>query len=299
MPSTLFPVHNWLKDVPDKDKRDRLPGCSMLLLSHFCNYREALKPGFCKSVAQYQPAGHWDELGRLPPVCDAKHKKHCCGMKTLGLKGENFTGSGERLLWKTSVNNHLPAPTVPLGGCAACRKDVLQHCFPRPDVILHAESSKTFTPIAVALIHYLISLGPPDCGAWTELQPALPARMPIGPRRACLHQVMLLQGMFPLLLPVSSGMQTPLLFMYHSARALSSPACFSFTSCLLHASTGSCSCRSFPWQTVYCWDLCNSLWNVHVLAEPQPRSCQQSQPTSRKPSFVSRGESWFGHSLLS
>jgi len=59
------------------------------------------------------------ELGRWPPACDTKHKKHCCGMKTLGLTGEYFTGSGARPLWKRQVNNHVSAAAA-IPGRARC-----------------------------------------------------------------------------------------------------------------------------------------------------------------------------------
>lgn len=152
-PSALLSVHNLLKVPLTRTKRDHLPGWSTLL------------PGFCESKALYQPAGHWDELGR-----DTKHKKYCCGMMTLMLKGENFTGSGEWPLQKTKVNHHLPAPAG-IPWCACCLQRLC--CIISPGTMEYSMLRDLFTLISVALIPYLIFLGPPDSvvpGAWTELR---------------------------------------------------------------------------------------------------------------------------------
>ena len=60
-PSAFFAVCNWLKDVPDKDRKE--PSPTTLLLSHFCEYQGAWRPGFCASVARYQSADRRDDLG--------------------------------------------------------------------------------------------------------------------------------------------------------------------------------------------------------------------------------------------
>lgn len=216
-------------------------------------------------------------------------------MKTLRLKGENFTDSGKWPPWKMQVNNISLLLQTSLGGRAACRWCTAA-LFPQAQCSAPRWELKDFYSDCSSINS--LSNFPwtfRQRGAWTELQCALPVTMVTGSRRAHLHQVTLDGWTLPLL-PVSSRMQTWLLFTYDSARALSSPACFSFACCLLHASIGSCSCHSFPRQTVYCWDLCDSLWNVHVLAEPM--SCQQSQWTSTKAGLCvwAGGESWLRRS---
>lgn len=165
-----------------RTKRDNLPGCSRLLCSRFCECQVSVKA--CHSTSLLATGMKW-ELDLLPPAQDANHKKHCCSMKTLRLKDAGFTGSGEQPLWKTQVNNSLPAP-ADIPECGACQGTTALV----PRARCPTESSDLDCS---ALIPYIIFLGPcRQHGAWTELQPALRARMLRGSRRALLHQVILL-----------------------------------------------------------------------------------------------------------
>lgn len=131
MPSTLFPVHNWLINVPDKDKRDCFPGCSMLLLS-FLQLQRSFKTRFLQkrgTVPTCWPLG-W--TGTFASSVWRKAQEALLWHENPWAEGWEFYRLWRKwLLWKTSVNDHLPAPADTSWWVCCLQRGCMAALFPQ------------------------------------------------------------------------------------------------------------------------------------------------------------------------